>query len=208
MDTPMLHLVGPCRDGSPGMIAGDTGALMRLRAAIDMAIANGIGSAELFSSDYEPYDLLVVAPPNMWTVCTAYAGEVAPVRTKREALSLEQLWQLHSARTLRSIHANDATEVSNGALATIPPLVNVKKKPKRQQSVALRPCMNDGAPKPSSISTVVQHRFGQCAHSTIVHARSRQMLRSMILCPPPTTRLNTTGQSSTKKFKAAETRYE
>lgn len=65
MDTPMLHLIGPCRDGSPGMIAGDAGALVRLRAAIDMAIANGIGSAELFSSDYEPYDLLVVAPPNV-----------------------------------------------------------------------------------------------------------------------------------------------
>jgi len=101
METPMLHLVGPCRDGSPAMIAGDTAALMRLRAAIDAAIAYGIGSAELFSSDYEPYDLLVVAPPNMWNVCTAYAGEVNPVRSKRETLSLDHLWHLHGARRLR-----------------------------------------------------------------------------------------------------------
>jgi hypothetical protein len=123
METPMLHLVGPCRDGSPGMIAGDADALLRLRSAIDLALANGIGSAELFSSDYEPYDLLVVAPPNMWNVCTAYAGEVSPVRSKREALSLAQLWQLHSARILRPIGAKGTAAPSrfeNGASCRYP----------------------------------------------------------------------------------------
>lgn len=112
METPMLHLVGPCRDGSPGMIAGDAAALMRLRAAIDTALAYGIGSAELFSSDYEPYDLLVVAPPNMWNVCTAYAGEVNPVRSKRETLSLDHLWHLHGARTLHPTGREDNAEPS------------------------------------------------------------------------------------------------
>nr|WP_315400603.1 hypothetical protein [uncultured Duganella sp.] len=43
MDTPILHLIGPCRDGSPAMIAGDVVALAHLRAAIDAAIANSIG---------------------------------------------------------------------------------------------------------------------------------------------------------------------
>jgi hypothetical protein len=115
METPMLHLVGPCRDGSPGMIAGDAAALMRLRAALDNAIANGIGSAELFSSDYEPYDLLVVAPPNMWNVCTAYAGEVAPERSKRETLALHQLWDLYNARTLRRDHGTVTMEPPRSA---------------------------------------------------------------------------------------------
>lgn len=98
MDTPILHLIGPCRDGSPAMIAGDVAALGRLRDAIDAAIANTIGMAELFSSDYEPYDLLVVAPPNMWRVCTAYAGEINPVRSLRETITLTQLWNLHNKR--------------------------------------------------------------------------------------------------------------
>ncbi|KQQ44708.1 hypothetical protein ASF61_21505 [Duganella sp. Leaf126] len=98
MDTPILHLIGPCRDGSPAMIAGDVVALTRLRAAIDAAIANSIGMAELFSSDYEPYDLLVVAPPNMWNVCTVYAGEINPVRSQRETVTLTQLWNLHNKR--------------------------------------------------------------------------------------------------------------
>jgi len=98
MDTPILHLIGPCRDGSPAMIAGDVVALARLRTAIDAAIANSIGTAELFSSDYEPFDLLVIAPPNMWNVCTAYAGEVNPVRSQRETVTLTQLWNLHNER--------------------------------------------------------------------------------------------------------------
>jgi len=100
MDTPILHLIGPCRDGSPAMIAGDIVALARLRTAIDAAIANSIGMAELFSSDYEPFDLLVVAPPNMWNVCTAYAGEINPVRSQRETVTLTQLWNLHNKRQL------------------------------------------------------------------------------------------------------------
>lgn len=103
MDTPILHLIGPCRDGSPAMIAGDVVALARLRTAIDAAIANSIGMAELFSSDYEPFDLLVIAPPNMWNVCTAYAGEVNPVRSQRETVTLTQLWNLHNKRQHHSM---------------------------------------------------------------------------------------------------------
>lgn len=98
MDIPILHLIGPCRDGSPAMIAGDVVALARLRNAIDAAIANSIGMTELFSSDYEPFDLLVIAPPNMWNVCTAYAGEINPVRSQRETVTLTQLWNLHNKR--------------------------------------------------------------------------------------------------------------
>lgn len=98
MNSPMLHLIGPCRDGSPAMIAGDVAALARLRAAIDDAIANTIGMTELSSSDGEPYDLLVVAPPNMWNVCTAYTGEINPVRSLRETVTLTQLWNLHNRR--------------------------------------------------------------------------------------------------------------
>jgi len=111
MDTPILHLIGPCRDGSPAMIAGDVVALARLRAAIDAAIANNIGMAELFSSDYEPYDLLVVAPPNMWNVCTAYAGEINPLRSQRETVTLTQLWNLHNKRQRYTI-ASQPSEAS------------------------------------------------------------------------------------------------
>lgn len=42
-------------------------------------------------SDGEPYDLLIAAPPSMRNAYTAYAGEVQPVRSKRELLPLEQL---------------------------------------------------------------------------------------------------------------------
>lgn len=111
MDTPILHLIGPCRDGSPAMIAGDVVALARLRAAIDAAITNNIGMAELFSSDYEPFDLLVIAPPNMWNVCTAYAGEINPVRSQRETVTLTQLWNLHNKRQ-RYTTANQPCEAS------------------------------------------------------------------------------------------------
>ena len=91
MDTPMLHLVGPGRDGTPAMIAGNVEALAHLRAAIDNAIATGAARAELFCSDGEPYELLIAAPPSMRNAYTAYAGEVRPVRSKRELLPLEQL---------------------------------------------------------------------------------------------------------------------
>lgn len=91
MDTPMLHLVGPYRDGTPAMIAGSVEALKHLRTAIDNAIANGAASTELFCSDGEPYNLLIAAPTSMRNAYTAYAGEVRPVRSKRELLSLEQL---------------------------------------------------------------------------------------------------------------------
>lgn len=116
MDTPILHLIGPCRDGSPAMIAGDIVALARLRTAIDAAIANNIGKAELFSSDYEPFDLLVVAPPDMWNVCTAYAGEINPVRSQRETVTLTQLWNLHNKRQHHSI----ASEHCEACLCDVP----------------------------------------------------------------------------------------
>ena len=117
MDTPILHLIGPCRDGSPAMIAGDVVALTRLRVAIDAAIANSIGMAELFSSDYEPFDLLVIAPPNMWNVCTAYAGEINPVRSQRETVTLTQLWNLHNKRQ-RYTTASQSCETSLNAYET------------------------------------------------------------------------------------------
>lgn len=117
MDTPILHLIGPCRDGSPAMIAGDVVALARLRAAIDAAITNSVGMTELFSSDYEPFDLLVIAPPNMWNVCTAYAGEVNPVRSQRETVTLTQLWNLHNKRQQYTT-ANQPCEASLSAYPT------------------------------------------------------------------------------------------
>jgi len=97
MDTPMLHLVSPTRDGAPAMIAGDIAALMRLRAAIEVAIKTGYGKAELFCSDGEPYDLMIIASSSMHNVYTEYAGETKPVRSRRELLSLAQLCGLPSA---------------------------------------------------------------------------------------------------------------
>lgn len=94
METPMLHLVGPSRDGSPAMIVGDIEALTRLRAAIDAAIATGTGRTELFCSDGEPYDLLIGVPPTMYNAYTSYAGEVVPVRSRRELFSMAQLCDL------------------------------------------------------------------------------------------------------------------
>lgn len=91
MDTPMLHLVGPGRDGTPAMVAGNVEALRQLRKAIDTAIATGVARTELFCSDGEPYELLIAAPPSMRNVYTAYVGEVRPVRSKRELLPLEEL---------------------------------------------------------------------------------------------------------------------
>lgn len=97
MDTPILHLVSPSRDGAPAMIVGDVAALTRLRAAIDTALNAGTGGTELFCSDGEPYDLLVVVPPSMHNVYTAYAGEVRPARSLRELVSMKQLCGLSSA---------------------------------------------------------------------------------------------------------------
>ena len=97
MDTPMLHLVGPARDGSTAMIAGDIAALMRMRAAIEAAIKTGTGSAQLFCSDGEPYDLMIIASSSMHNVYTAYAGETGPVRSRRELLSLARLCGLPGA---------------------------------------------------------------------------------------------------------------
>lgn len=78
MYTPMLHLVGPTRDGGPAMIAWSIAALMRLRAAIEAAIKMVTGSVQLFCSDGEPYDLMIVAPYSMRNVYTAHARETGP----------------------------------------------------------------------------------------------------------------------------------
>ena len=96
MDTPMLHLIGPSRDGGPAMIAGDIAALKRLRAAINVAIEAGTGSTELFCSDGEPYDLLIASSRSMQNAYTAYAGEVGPLRSLREQLPVARLCGLSS----------------------------------------------------------------------------------------------------------------
>ena len=101
METPMLHLIAPSRDGKPGMIAGDACALSLLRAALDEAIESGATAVELFSSDGEPYELLIAAPANMWNVHTAYAGEADPVRSGRERLTMEVLQHRQSQRRIQ-----------------------------------------------------------------------------------------------------------
>lgn len=91
MSEHMLHILAPSRFDSVGAIAGDQTALRQLRDAINDAIESGTGGTYLLQSDGEWYSLAVIQATDMFPVCTAYAGEVAPQRSERETVSMHGL---------------------------------------------------------------------------------------------------------------------
>lgn len=91
MSRQILHMLSPSRYDEVGALVGDLVALRELRAAIDDAIRTGTGGTYLTQSDGEGYALAVVLMPDMAPVCTAYAGEVAPRRSKRETVGIRGL---------------------------------------------------------------------------------------------------------------------
>src|SRR5471032_1803266 len=84
MSEHMLHILAHSRREGNAAIVGDLCALHALRDAIDDAIRSGTGGAFLTQSDGEGYALAVLTTPDMQTVFTAYADEIAPVRSERE----------------------------------------------------------------------------------------------------------------------------
>lgn len=84
----MLHMLSPCRYDDTAAIVGDTEALRKLRKALDDAIMTGTGGTFLFQSDGEGYSIAVVLVEDMFPVHTTYAGEINPVRSGRETVSL------------------------------------------------------------------------------------------------------------------------
>lgn len=91
MSENILHLMPGTRMDSNSVIVGDRAALEKLRAAIDDALRSGSGGASLYSSDGEPHGVAVVLERDMYPVHTAYAFEVAPARSRRESVPIDQL---------------------------------------------------------------------------------------------------------------------
>ena len=91
MSRNILHILAPARYDEIGALVGDMVALRELRAAIDDAIRSGVGGTFLSQSDGECYALAVVLVPDMAPVCTSYAGEISPRRSKRETVSMRGL---------------------------------------------------------------------------------------------------------------------
>lgn len=91
MSRNILHMLAPSRYDEVGALVGDLVALRELRAAIDDAIWTGAGGTILSQSDGEGYTLAVVLVPDMAPVCTSYAGEINPKRSKREMVSMRGL---------------------------------------------------------------------------------------------------------------------
>jgi hypothetical protein len=115
MNAYFLHLASPERDGAPAVIVGDTEALLRLRNAINDALAEGAGAARFYSSDGEVYDMMLMREQDMGTAYTAYRNEVAPQRSLREVRRLAQLDNyapaLHLLHQLGNDDANAARHV-------------------------------------------------------------------------------------------------
>ena len=88
MSERMLHLLAPSRYDDVAAIVGDSTALLRLRNSIDDALKSSTGGTFLFQSDGEGYSLAVVCVDDMYPVCTTYAGEISPERSRRETVSL------------------------------------------------------------------------------------------------------------------------
>ncbi len=88
MSNRMLHMLSPSRRDDVAAIVGDTEALMKLRKAIDEALLTGTGGTFLFQSDGEGYSCAIVRVEDMYPVHTTYVGEVNPVRSERETVSL------------------------------------------------------------------------------------------------------------------------
>ncbi|PIL38874.1 hypothetical protein CR103_15710 [Massilia psychrophila] len=84
----MLHMISPGRYDDVAAIVGDVEALLKLRNALDDAILTGTGGTFLFQSDGEGYSFAIVRVEDMYPVHTTYAGEINPVRSGRETVSL------------------------------------------------------------------------------------------------------------------------
>lgn len=84
----MLHMLAPSRYDDVAAIVGDIEALIKLRKALDDAIATGTGGTFLCQSDGEGYSFAIVRVEDMYPVHTTYAGEINPVRSGRETISL------------------------------------------------------------------------------------------------------------------------
>ena len=91
MSEKMLHVLAPSRHDNVAAIVGDSAALVKLRNAIDDALKSNAGGTFLYQSDGAGYSLAVVRVDDMHPVCTTYAGETAPERSKQETVGLRSL---------------------------------------------------------------------------------------------------------------------
>jgi len=91
MSSFVLHIASAGRFDNRSTIAGDRTALLCLRDAIDDALLTGSGGAALYCSDGERHSVGIVRAEDMGDVCTTYAGESNPSRSKRETVHIKQL---------------------------------------------------------------------------------------------------------------------
>lgn len=109
----MLHIAGPTRMDNVSTIVGDRHALLHLRAAIDDALASGSGGAATFCSDGEPHAVAVLMEADMYPVCTTYAGEPFPARSRRETTPIATLG--HYAAAMRKAQQSTTAELAIGS---------------------------------------------------------------------------------------------
>jgi hypothetical protein len=100
MSAHILHLLSPARWDSIGAIIGDRPALEGLRDALNSALETGAGGTFVYSSDGEGYALAVALENDMHAVHTAYAREVAPVRSIRESIPMRAVPNFKAAISL------------------------------------------------------------------------------------------------------------
>jgi hypothetical protein len=110
MSEQMLHILAPSRYDDVAAIVGDEPALRKLKAAVDEALRSGCGGAYLSQSDGEGYSLAIVQVPDMYPVCTTYAGEVSPARSRRETVGVRAV--PHFIDALRKAGAPVANNVA------------------------------------------------------------------------------------------------
>jgi hypothetical protein len=113
MSEQMLHILAPSRFDDVAAIVGDASALWKLKAAVDEALRSGCGGAYLSQSDGEGYSLAIVQVSDMYPVCTTYAGEVSPARSKRETVGVRAV--PHFIDALRKAGASLPTDLARPA---------------------------------------------------------------------------------------------
>lgn len=119
MSQHILHIRAGSRLDNTSVIVGDWAALASLLAALEDALRSGSGGAALSASDGEPHLVAIVAEVNMDHVYTAYDGEHAPERSRRETVPIEQLKHFSealikaSAPMLRDVRADWASQNGN-----------------------------------------------------------------------------------------------
>lgn len=128
MNDHILHLQSPAREDGRAHVAGNRGALLRLRAALDDAIATGTGGTFLYAADGEGFTLAVLRVDDMNNVCTSYAADQEPVRSLRETDRVEELANYHQA-CIKAVSARRASHAETGggpgAIPGSPPCVPV-----------------------------------------------------------------------------------